>query len=82
VLDEFGDAAGEAELGVLAVALIGQRDFQAFVQEGELAEPLRKRVKAVNGCGENFGVRVKGDLRSGFPGFTGSFQLGCGTPFS
>ena len=47
VLDEFGDAAGEAEFGFLVAALVVERDFQAFVEEGELAEALRKRVEAV-----------------------------------
>ena len=34
VLDEFGDAAGEAELGGFLGALVGERDFQALVKEG------------------------------------------------
>ena len=46
VLHEFGDAAGEAELGVLAAALVVERDLQAFVQEGQLAEPLRQRCRS------------------------------------
>ena len=47
VLDEFGDAAGEAEFGFLAAALVVERDFQALVQKGQLAQALRKRVEAV-----------------------------------
>ena len=34
MLDEFGDAAGETELGGFFAALVGQRDFQALVQKG------------------------------------------------
>src|SRR5271156_4161464 len=41
VLHKFGDAAGEAEFGFLAAALVIERDFQAFVQEGQLAQALR-----------------------------------------
>ena len=49
VLDELGDAAGVLELGALGFAglgvggaLIGERDLQALVQEGEFAQPLRQ----------------------------------------
>ena len=48
VLDEFGDAAGEAEFGGFVAALVVQRDFQALVQEGELAQALRQNVVAVD----------------------------------
>jgi hypothetical protein len=41
VLHEFGDAAGETEFRFLAAALVIERDFQAFVQEGQLAQALR-----------------------------------------
>ena len=44
VLDEFGDAAGEAELGFLARSLVIERDFQALIQKGQFAEALRERV--------------------------------------
>ena len=50
VLDEFGDAAGESKLGLLIAALIFERDFQALVQEGQLAQALRQRVVAVDGA--------------------------------
>ena len=81
VLHEFSDAAGETEFSFFVGAFVFQRYFQAFIQEGQLAETLRKRVETVNGCSENFGVRVKGDFRSSFPSFTGGFQLGCGHAF-
>ncbi len=47
MLDEFRDAAGEAKFCFLAVALIVERDFQAFVQEGQFAQALRERVVGV-----------------------------------
>jgi len=46
VLHEFGDAAGEAEFGLLAAALVIERDFQTFVQESQFPEALRERVVA------------------------------------
>ena len=78
VLDEFGDAAGEAELGFLAAALVIERDFQAFVQEGEFAEALRERVVTVDGLAENLGVGVKSDFRSGLARLAGSLELRSG----
>ena len=81
VLDEFGDAAGEAELGFLVAALVIERDFQALVEEGELAQALRKRVEAVGGLVENRGIGVKGDFRAGLARFAGSFELRCGNAF-
>ena len=47
MLDEFGDAAGEAEFGGLVAALVVERDFQALVQEGEFAQALRQNFVAV-----------------------------------
>ncbi len=47
MLDEFGDAAGEAKLGLFADALVIQGDLQALIEKGQLAEALRKRVKTV-----------------------------------
>src|SRR5277367_2859332 len=75
VLDEFGDAAGEAKFGFLATALVVERDFQAFVQEGELAETLREGVVAVDGLAENFGIGVESDFRAGLARLAGSFEL-------
>ena len=46
VLDEFRDAAGVAKFRFLAVALVIQRDLQAFIQEGQFAQPLGQRVVA------------------------------------
>ncbi len=75
MFDEFGDAAGEAELGVLAVALIGQRDFQAFVQESELAEALRKRVETIGDSCENRRIGMERDFRAGLFRLAGSLEL-------
>ena len=61
VLDKFRDAAVVLELSRLGVAglrvsraLIGQRDEQALIQEGQLAKPLRQRVEVVLGDSEDF----------------------------
>jgi len=40
VLDELGDAACESKLGRFIAALIGERDFQALVEERELAQAV------------------------------------------
>src|SRR6202522_977106 len=81
VLDEFGDAAGEAELRFFAAALVIERDFQAFVEEGEFAEALRERVVAIDGIAENFGIGVKSDLGAGLARLAGSFELRGGDAF-
>ena len=47
MLDELGDAAGEAKLGGFVAALVLQRDLQALVQEGQFAQALRQNVVAV-----------------------------------
>ena len=53
MLHEFGDAAGEAELGGFIAALVLQRDLQALVQEGQLAQALRQDVVAEDGLVED-----------------------------
>ena len=78
VLDELGDAAGEAELGFLVVALIIEGDFQAFIEEGQLTEALRKRVEAVIDGGKDRRVGMERDFRSGFFRFAGGLELGGG----
>ncbi len=78
VLDEFGDAAGESELGFFIRALVLERDFQALVQESQFAQALRKRVVAVGDSVEDRRIGVEGDLRAGFFRFAGSLQLRCG----
>ena len=76
VLDEFGDAARKAEFGGFVAALVGQRDFQALVQERELAQPLRQNFVAVFVAVENRRVGMKRNLRAGLARFAGDFQLG------
>ncbi len=49
MLDELDDAAGEAKLGGFVAALVLQRDLQALVQKGQLAQPLRQQVVAEDG---------------------------------
>ena len=51
VLDELGDAAAVVELvGLHGIrALVGQRDGQALVQEGQLAQALGQGVEVVLG---------------------------------
>ena len=46
MLDELGDAAAVVKLVLLGRfgALVGQSDLEAFVQERQLAQPLRQRV--------------------------------------
>ena len=60
VFDKLRDAAGVAKLGALGFArlrigraLVGQRDFQSLVEEGELAQALRQRVVVVFRDGED-----------------------------
>ena len=60
MLDELGDAAGVTELGAASFAglgvgsaLVGERDFEALVEEGHLAQPLRQRVVVELGGGED-----------------------------
>ncbi len=63
VLDELGDTAVVLELGVLGLsslgiggALVGQRNQQALVEEGQFPQTLGKRVVVVLGGGEDFFV--------------------------
>src|ERR1700683_3276887 len=75
MLHEFGDAARETELGFLAAALVVQRDLQAFVQEGQLAQALRQRVVAIDRLAEDFGIGVERDFRAGLARLAGRLQL-------
>src|SRR5216683_673094 len=81
MLDEFGDAAGEAKLRGFFSTFVSQRDLQALVQEGEFAKALRQRVEAIGRLIEDGGIRVKRDFRSGFARFSGLLQLGGGLAF-
>ena len=75
VLHERDDAAFVLELVALPVALIVDRDEDAAVQEGELAQPLRERVEAVFGRLEDLRVRLEGDLRAAPLRGAGDFEI-------
>src|SRR5258708_2777431 len=81
MLDEFGDAAGKPKLRALLRALVGERDFQALIQESQFAKALRQRVEAEGSLIEDAWIRVRRDFRSGFAPFSGLLQLGSGLPF-
>jgi hypothetical protein len=60
MLDELGDAAGVLELGAawlaglgIGGALIGERDFEALVEEGHLAQSLGQGIVVELGDGED-----------------------------
>ena len=59
--------------------LVGQRDLQALVQEGHLAETRRKHAVVVNGgLGEDLGVGPEGDRGAGVVGGAHLVQLLAG----
>ena len=66
VLDEFGNAAGEAELGGFFGAFVVERDLQALVEESVFAEASGKSVVAKDGFFEDAGIGVECDLGAGF----------------
>ena len=85
VLDELGDAAGVFELGALGLAglgvggaLIGKRDFEALVQEGEFAQPLRQGVVVVFGDGEDGSIGQEVNLGAALLRGARLAQLRCG----
>src|ERR1700741_5217072 len=75
VLDEFRDAAGEAELGGLFRALVGERNFQAFVEECVFTEASGDGVVAEAGFLEDGGIGMEGNLRASLAGIAGASQL-------
>ncbi len=81
VLDELGDAADELELGNARriLALVGQRDFQALVQERQLAQPRGQGVEVELGRVHDGRIGFEGDLRAGLAsGFAGLRQRRLG----
>ena len=91
VLDKFGDAAVVLELGTLGfaglrvgLALVGEGDDQALVQECQFAEALRESVEVVlESGGENRFVGHEVNLGAcldfggaGLPQFAGGLALG------
>ena len=90
VLDEFGDAAVVFEFGALGfaglgvgLALVGERDDQALVQERQFAQALRERVEVVfEGGGENCFVGNEVNFGAGlYFGGAGLSQLAGGLAF-
>ena len=47
------------------LALVGERDLQALVQERQFAQPLRQRVEVELGRVHDGRVGLEGDLRAG-----------------
>ena len=62
---QLGDTAGVLEGLVLAAALVADRDDQAFVEIGDVVQPLRDRGGIKVGCGHHLPVGFEGDARAG-----------------
>ncbi len=75
--DEFLDAfAVKKPLGFILHPFVGQRDFDAGIQEGQFAQAVGQDVELeFGGNGENGRVRFEGDERAGVLGFADDFQL-------
>ena len=71
MLDELGDAALVEELVRLLGPLVGDRDVDAFVQEGLFAQPLGQLVEAELGHVEDLVVRLERDLGAVLLGVAG-----------
>jgi len=80
VLDELGDAACESKLGRFIAALIGERDFQALVEERELAQALRQNFIVVLVILEDRRIGMEGDLRARFARLAGDLDLALRLP--
>ena len=74
ILDERDDPAFVQELVRLAVALVVERDGDAAVEEGELAQTLGERVEAELGGLEDLRVRLEGDLGAALLGRAGDLE--------
>src|SRR2546422_9766652 len=78
VLDELDDSPRKAELGRFVAALIGERNLQALVKKGQLAQALREDVVAVDDLLKDFRVRVELHLGARFFRFPGHLQVAFG----
>jgi hypothetical protein len=85
MLDELGDAAGVFELGAAGFAgfgvggaLVGERDLEALVEEGHLAQALGQRVVVELGDGEDGLVGQEVDLGAAALAGAGLAQLAGG----
>src|SRR5580704_571372 len=81
MLYELADSSRKTKLGGFFGTFIGERNFQAFVQKGQLAQALRKRVEAENRLIKNCWIGMKRDTRSGLSCFAGLFKLRGGLAF-
>src|SRR6202035_472037 len=81
MLDEFRDAPGETEFCAFFAALIGESNFQAFVEKSQLAEALRQSVETVDRLIENSGIRMESNFRAGFARLSGLLEFGGGLTF-
>jgi hypothetical protein len=80
--DEGHNPAFVVELVCLPVPLIVQRDDDAAVEEGELAEPLGKNIEAEDSGFEDLGVWLEGDLRAASFRGAGQLERPAGVPRS
>ncbi len=85
MLDELGDATGVFELGAACFAgfgvggaLVGERDLEAFVEEGHLAQALSERVVVEFGGGEDGPVGQEVNLSAAALAGAGFLELRCG----
>ncbi len=76
MLDELGDAAVEKKLGGTGgfLALVGQGNLQALVQECQLAQPLGERVEVELGRVHDGRVGLERQLRSSLSRVAGARQ--------
>ena len=78
MLHERDDAAVVLEPVALRVPLVVERDDDAAVEKGQLAQPLGQGVEAEYGGLEDLRVRLEGDFRAATLGRPGCLQIGRG----
>ena len=76
ILNELRNAAVVFERMLLVRTLLLNRDFNAFVEKGELSQAVRKRIKAEFNFLKDLFVRLKHDLRSGALAFADNGDFG------
>jgi len=64
------------------VTLVLDDDLEAFVEEGELAQPIGERVEGKRRLLEDLRVRLEADNRPCFELFSPSVSGPVGTPYS
>ena len=77
LLDEFLDAGlVEESLLLVLLALIGERDLNAGIQEGQLAQAIGQEIEfELGGDRENLGIGLEGDERARVLGFADDLKL-------